>query len=355
MAQTPGVRGWLTLVCVYLRIILPILSIFAAVGYYPILRGSLDLAGGIVLLDGIARIVIAVISYSVGTALYRIATGASKRAQVALVAIIVYNIIISFLLFAVIGPTRTASVGVAIGSAIGTAFFPFLALLYLRLSKRVAYTYGNADKVDRSHQENVPQMNPSAPISRSTFGGWQRLWVVVSVVSFIAFALIAFDDVQKVDSLIADCIPEAQLQNLLVKIPAGVFREMPSGEWFAVELGSTQEETVRSIETLRPYTKGKLSKYVAEAAPGLGPDADPNSHASDPLNLAPCPSGRLRPLPTVRNKYAQQIESTRHEIWWRNATKDVPIALSVWLGLVVGLYLCGILIGWVIDGFRQRK
>lgn len=352
---SPRVHGWLTLICIYLRIILPILSILAAFGYYPIVRDGLGFAAAVAFVDCIARIIIAVVSFSAGTALYRISSGALRRARTSLVAIVTYNVLFIALLFIGLGPSGGVSIGMAVGSAIGTTLFPILALLYLRMSKRVAITYVSDESVKSFVKEEMEPAVPQSSTSRSTLGGWLRLWIAASLISFIFLAFSVFTTAQSINSSIANCIPEIHLQTLLVEIPAGAFHEMPSGLWFAFPPDSTREEVLKVLEERYPFITGKATQYVGEGTLSPSADADPKSRIDGPFDDIACPSGQLRPLPAAQAKYAKAIESTRQEILWRNIRTAAPIALLVWGAFVVGLYLCGMLIGWVIDGFRQRK
>jgi hypothetical protein len=123
-----GVRGWLWLLCVSLCIT-PFAYLFV------VLRGKLpSTTMGIVIMVGL--IAMGIYAFAAGYKLWTIKPGAVKFARIFLMV----NIAVNFVLIVAV------SLGnISAGAEAASGFiWPFIWLAYLRWSKRVAATYGQA-------------------------------------------------------------------------------------------------------------------------------------------------------------------------------------------------------------------
>ena len=158
-------RGWLFILVVWLRVVLPLGMIMAFFGSYGRIR-DLGLAPIAALPLATIAVVIVVEGYRAGTDTLKLRENFATRATAFLVFLLLLNIVGGVFL-AIIDPDR---VGTATGLIFGTSIQPALWLLYLRLSKSVQAN----SNIAISHETVLPGTRRKAT--------WLRyLWVPFGV------------------------------------------------------------------------------------------------------------------------------------------------------------------------------
>lgn len=340
-----GVRGWLLFLCVYLRAIRPTFVVLGTLAAYPYLRGDEGVWSILFIITG--SIIAAIYSYLAGTDLMRIAAGARRRAEITIQAIIVFEIIAPFFLLWTVGNSTVDHVGMAVGYAIGGAIVPIGCFFYLKRSRRVANTYRETSN-GNSSSVGDGGANYFMVWLGASLNGWQRLWVVFVGASFVGIAIWIFVSSKDVDIFEATCIPEKFLQIKVITIPPEMDSALPSGMTYHLEAAIPDDMAVKFLELKHPALKGQLSALVQMQKIILSQDALTDNY------LLRCPTGLLRPRPDVQSKYAKAISEAQGEVFAKNLKKKAGIALASWLVLATFLYLAGMLIGWVINGFKRR-
>lgn len=344
-----GVKGWLFFVCIYLRVILPAFSLLALFAYYPYLQGGVGSASKIAILDIVARVLIAVFSYVAGTALVRNTAGALMRAKMVLGGIVAYNVLASFLFLRSASEAGSYGIGAAIGSAIGSTLIPILCFLYLVTSKRVLATYNGADASGKAVNTSGDSDVDASPVGcgprMSLLSGWQRLWIATVVLSFLGLTTWAFATLDEVRDA---CISELHLTVYKIAIPDQLAQLAGTSAHITFPSDATTEEIVDALERTYPALKGKTSEYVSNKKIYLSEDTDPDSYRF-------CPPRMLKPRSDAMAKYAELIQSYRTARWNEEFANKARVVVTGTLLIAIGLFLAGIVVGWIAHGFKQNS
>ncbi len=145
--------------------------------------------------------------------------------------------------------------------------------------------------------------------------GWQRLWVVASVLSLVAIAAIVFSDLRSADE-IEDVAYHTQR--------------------LAKEVTVTEIAGLGSVNFPDDLTKEEIANHVKR-----GMSTSPPTVVAIAQGLLDLRAQRASALARARNRLAHSQNQTA----W-------AFGVGGWLAFIVGLYLSGWALGWVRRGFR---
>lgn len=212
-----------------------------------------------------------------------------------------------------------------------------------------------------------------------TLGGWQRLWILVSVIWLLPVALGTLHFMQEItepegsqylrlryqatlDLLEKEASLKLKLTDgsIIMDVPKGISKE-DLEQLYARHLKRDQElSAMRKKSPSMKLILGFDSLVRADAEPG---DSWPRYRRS---SIPPDPTLAAAQLQRLQEDYGKwldfsEVDSTaknnmrvlRRELRWKKAMIGV-VGFLFWLASIGLLYLLGASIGWVIRGFRDR-
>lgn len=178
-------------------------------------------------------------------------------------------------------------------------------------------------------------------------GGWQRLYfliVVMGLVGSIAFVIV---NSKNTAEFLATCLPKDVYSSFIVKIPASTAQGNSEIHELWLPGDASKDEAVEIINREYPALNGRADEYVSRGVIVRNDDGDLSSRSS-------CPDSTLRPRAEVRSRYLYLINRQKSDLVWKSVGYLAPKALTWWLISALCLYLSGLMIGWIADGFRRR-